>query len=225
MVIQTSTFLALVSALAAGAAGGYYASQKQVFAGPPLTADPSKNVAASVPSAIAAAASSSAPAIPAAPPPPVCDDTSGTPATCPPPGYSAEEGGCGALPTKRCGDFKQTMKPKVAERAVECLNALKFGERCDPMRLAVCGHLALMRACPEPETEAANAITTPGVVTTTCQTILEGCQGTALAPTMRDCRATLAGMSELGRTNMASCMKTHCSDKGLFGCEATIAAP
>jgi hypothetical protein len=29
-------------------------------------------------------------------------------------------------------------------------------------------------------------------------------------------------MSALGRDQMVSCMKTHCADKGLVGCEAVL---
>jgi hypothetical protein len=221
MVIQTSTFFAIVGALAAGGAGGYYASQKRILAEPAATPVDAPRASAAAIGAPPVVETSSAAATPSVAPAPICDDALGSPGTCPPPGYSAEEGGCGAVPTKRCGDFKLTMKPKVAERAVECLNALKVGERCDPARLALCGHLALMRACPEASDDA-SAIATPGSVTAICKAIVQGCEGTTLGPTIRECRATLAGMSELGRTNMATCMKSHCSDKGLLGCEGMV---
>lgn len=45
-----------------------------------------------------------------------------------------------------------------------------------------------------------------------------------LGPVTRDCRATLAGMSAQGRDGMVACMKTHCADKGLVGCEAMASA-
>jgi hypothetical protein len=142
--------------------------------------------------------------------------------------YSADETGCGALPTKRCDDFKQTLKPKVAERAVACLNAIQPAQRCDPLRLNLCGHLALMSACQDDEDtdkdkEAADsAPPTASSLTTACQAILQACAAATIGPTLRDCRATLAGMTELGRTKMVDCMKAHCGDKGLLHCEAVI---
>lgn len=217
MQIDTGSFFILVATLAAGGGGGYYAGHKHVFDGPPPPKDPPQVTTAPA-SATLPSASVAPPARPAAP---ACDDAVGLPGACPPPGYSAEEGGCGALPTKRCNDFKQAMKPKVAERAVACLNALNPAERCDPIRLNLCGHLALMNACQEPEDTDKEAVgATTGSVTAACQTVLQECATAPLGPTLRDCGATLAGMSDLGRSRMASCMKTHCTDKGLLYCEA-----
>ena len=130
-------------------------------------------------------------------------------------------GGCGTLPTKRCEDYKQAFKPRVAERAVACINALNTTQRCDPNRLNLCGHTALMSACSidesPPEPDAA-----PDPLATRCAAIVQGCQGVGSPPTARDCRATLSGMNELGREKMAACMKTHCNDKGLLFCEGQI---
>jgi hypothetical protein len=219
MNIDAGSFFILVGTLAAGGGAGYFASQKHVFEPRP--------VAAPTPRELPPPATVSAPiasvAVPAKPAPPPCDDAVGSPGTCPPPGYSADESGCGALPTKRCNDFKLAMKPRVAERAVACLNALKPGERCDPARLNLCGHVALMSACQEAEDadkDAADAITSG--LTAVCQTVLQECIATPFGPTLRDCRATLSGMSEAGRSKMALCMKTHCTDKGLLNCEALV---
>jgi hypothetical protein len=134
--------------------------------------------------------------------------------------YSADETGCGVLPVKRCNDFKQTMKPKVAERAVACLSALKPGERCDPNRLHLCGHQALMTACVPPEDVDQPDGGPADDVATRCQAIVHGCAQAPIAPSMRDCRATLAGMTDVGRAKIAECMTKHCADKGLVGCEA-----
>jgi len=186
MRVETGSFFILVATLAAGGGAGYVAAQKHVFdrpPGPPAPPPPQD----SPPPMVAVSASVAPPAKPVAP---VCDDSVGAPGACPTPGYSADEGGCSGLPTKRCNDFKQAMKPRVAERAVACLNALKPIERCDPIRLNLCGHLALMSACQEPDDP--------------------------------DCRVTLAGMSDLGRSKMVSCMDAHCRDKGLLYCEAVI---
>jgi hypothetical protein len=114
------------------------------------------------------------------------------------------------------------MKPKVAERAVACLNALTPDERCDKTRLNLCGHLALTNACMQPDDEAADASAEAAGLAAACQAIHEECSGAALGPPAADCRATLSGMSEVGRKDMIACMKKHCSDKGLVGCEAVV---
>ncbi len=145
----------------------------------------------------------------------------------------AEEGmpGCGTLPTKRCEDFKQAMKPHVAERAVACLNALNPAQRCDPNRLELCGHTALMSACSIVEPAAPDGAGAPSdsgtasgtdELGTHCTSILHECEGVSSGPTLHDCRTTLAGMSVLGRDRMVACMKTHCTDKGLLFCEAQV---
>jgi hypothetical protein len=214
MHIDAGSFFILVVTLAAGGAGGYYASERHLFTPPPPPPAPPPP-----------APKESAP--PAPPPPPkpapTCDDAVGSPAQCPPPIWPSEEGigGCGTLPTKRCEDYKQALKPRVAERAVACINALTQAQRCDPNRLNLCGHTALMSACSidesPPEADAA-----PDDVATHCASVLHECEGVTPGPTMRDCRATLSGMNAVGREKMASCMKTHCTDKGLLFCEAQI---
>jgi hypothetical protein len=148
----------------------------------------------------------------------------GAPGACPPPGWPAEEGGCGALPTKRCEDYKKALKPRVAERAVACIDALNAQQRCDPNRLNLCGHAALENACSivddAPPLEGADA--GPDELTTQCKLIAHECEGVPLGSTLRDCRQTLAGMNALGRDRMAACMKTHCNDRGLLFCEAQV---
>ena len=145
MHIDTGSFFILVATLGAGGVAGYVASEKHVFFPPPPAPAPVPAPRESAPPA---------PQPPAALPPrpvPTCDDTVGAPAACPPPGWPAEEGGCGALPTKRCEDFKASFKPHAAERAVACINALNPAQRCDPNRLNLCGHAALMSAvCDNP---------------------------------------------------------------------------
>ena len=61
-------------------------------------------------------------------------------------------------------------------------------------------------------------------LTTRCEGIIKGCGESATTPSMRDCRATLAGMTEVGRDRTAACMTGHCGDKGLMGCEAAPTA-
>jgi hypothetical protein len=201
-------FLAL-GALAAGGVGGYVVRDQgmisrdtPVQAAPAVTATP---VAAAAPTT----------------PLPVCDDTTGSPATCPPLPYAAEEGGCSPVANKRCEDFKASFKPRVAEHAVSCLTALTGAQKCDANRVNLCGHEALMSACAEPEPAQAGANATPDDLTTRCQQISQSCSAsTTSGPSIRECRATLAGMTSVGRDRTADCMRTHCGDKGLIGCEA-----
>jgi hypothetical protein len=61
-------------------------------------------------------------------------------------------------------------------------------------------------------------------VTAQCAAIGRACEGVSPGESFRDCRATLAGMSPLGREKMGACMKTHCNDKGLLFCEAVLDA-
>jgi hypothetical protein len=219
MIIDRTSFFLALTGLVAGGAGGYFVGDRGLLNQPRTgVTDQQPLVAAPVapPSATSEA--------PAAPPPPVCDDSVGTAATCPAP-YPSEEGeGCGALPTKRCQDFKQAMKPRVAEHAVACLNALPPAQRCDLNRMNLCGHAALMSACPEAEGAIVAGVAPTDEVTTRCTSIAQGCNGAAFSPSMRECRGTLAGLSTFGREQIASCMKTHCGDKGLIGCEAVIDA-
>ncbi len=215
MVIDKSTFLVLVGALAAGGGGGYLAAKQGLGARPEPMPQPTPPLAAVV--TVAPPSASATPTV-TLPTLPVCDDRDGTPGTCPPPMYSSDESGCGPLPNKRCGAFKDAMKPKVAERAVACLNSLKPGERCDTNRINLCGHVALMSACEEAAAAVPPARDDVGA---SCQSIVEACAGASTTPTVRDCRTTLTGMTESGRMHAVDCMKKHCSDKGLLGCEAT----
>jgi hypothetical protein len=131
----------------------------------------------------------------------------------------------------------------VATQAVACLRALKGFERCDPLRINQCGHMALMAACPEPapplkgELSSAPDKTAPTVtlsadptapaspVATACEGILKACKSPPLGPSYGDCRQTLAGLNDLGRASMVDCVSSHCTDRGLYLCEAVLKAP
>jgi hypothetical protein len=216
MQIDARSFFMLVATLGAGGVAGFVASEKHlIFPPPPPPPAPPPPAPPPPPP----------PASTPPPPPrpaPTCDDMVGAAAACPPPGWPAEEGGCGALPTKRCEDYKKALKPRVAERAVACIDALNPTQRCDPNRLNLCGHAALMNACSIVDEGPEVADAAPDELTTQCRSVLHGCEGVALAPTLRDCRATLAGMNALGRDRMSACLKTHCNDKGLLFCEAQV---
>jgi hypothetical protein len=236
--IDRGSFLILVSTLAIGAAAGYVTAEKRLFPAldkwrgrPPEYPPPEPPKP--VPVADAAPPVTAPPPPPAAPP--TCDDSVGIPGDCPPPGYPTIEGGCGSFANIRCGELKQSMKPKVAVAAVACLNKLTPKERCDAERVNLCAHLAFMNACPERELEAdagagtgAKAITsTLGAhpVAATCQTIITTCGASPIAPSMTECRQLLAGMNDTGRERTMKCMKSHCFDRGLVGCEAAVSFP
>jgi hypothetical protein len=231
MIVDRSKFLLLAGALASGG----LACDRQPFAQPAPAPAATPAVAPAVASAtgptpveIVEAATSAAPA---------CDDSQGVPEECPSVGPS-DEGVCPNLIQKRCSDFKAAMKPRVAAQAVACLRALKGNERCDPTRISQCGHVALMNACAEPprpkkgEYRAASGsqpasvtilpdtTTEPSALTSACTSIVKACGERPLSPALADCRLTLAGMTEAGRSNMVECVTQHCTDKGLLGCEA-----
>lgn len=237
MAIDRSDFLILASTLAAGGAGGWFVRDRSPDMRPPLPA-PAPPVKASAstppwPSAVAVVDAN---------PPAACDDGQGTPEQCPSVG-PADEGICNNIIYKRCQEFKTAFKPKVATQAVACLRALKGHERCDPLRINQCGHMALMAACPDPAPPlkgqlSSAAETTPAKVTlsadssvaaspvsTACESILKTCNNPPLGPTLSDCRQTLAGMNDLGRANMVDCASRHCTDRGLYLCEGVPKTP
>jgi len=170
---------------------------------------------------------------------PVCDDSQGTPEECPTVGPS-DEGVCANVVLKRCQDFKAAFAPKVATQAVACLRALRPNERCDPARVNQCGHLALMAACPaatpplKAQLQSATGSEAPTVtlaldtsapvslVGAACESILKRCGSNPLNPTLGDCRQTLAGLNDVGRASMVECASTHCTDRGLYACEAVL---
>jgi hypothetical protein len=218
MKIDAGTFFILVGTLSAGVVAGYGASSKRMIPAldnafgrvpdpQPAKPEPPPVIDAGAP--VVAAASASA-TLDAGPPEPPCDDSVGTPAECPPPGFPTVEGGCGSFAHTRCNELKQSLKPKVAEVAIECLNKLKPQERCDPNRVNLCAHLALMNSCGEKKKDALPE----------CETIIAACGASPIAPSLRECRQTASGLNAEGRARLVSCMRTHCFDKGLVGCVA-----
>lgn len=232
MAIDRSNFLLVAGALAAGGVGGwaYHDRAPRMSAAPASAPREAKVIppARPVPVTVLDARIASAP---------VCDDSQGTPEECPTVGPS-DEGVCANVILKRCQEFKAAFEPKVAAQAVACLRALKPGERCDPARINQCGHLALMAACPEPPpptkaqmqstsgsepptvTIALDEAAPPSPVAKACESIQKSCGSAPLAPTVADCRQTLAGLNDVGRASMVDCVAAHCTDRGLLGCEA-----
>ncbi len=218
MQVNKGSFLVMATTLAGGA-GGYFASEKHILPhleewknGRQLPAPPPQPAVVAEPRPVADAA----PPAPTAAAP-ACDDNIGTPADCPPPGYPTIEGGCGSFAANRCAEFKQAMKPRVAQAATECLAKLTPQERCDPNRVNLCGHLALMNACPDPDGPADAGDTAP---LSSCRSIAQTCGPSVVAPSLAECRQVLSGMNAVGRERMVQCMKKHCFDKGVLGCEA-----
>jgi len=213
--VDKGAFLMFVSSLALGGAAGYVASEKDLVphidkktpppAPTPIVAEAPKDAGPPPPAVSAATAP---PVIDAGP---LCDDNGeATPEACPPVGYPTIEGGCGALTFNRCNDFKQVMKPRVAKAAIHCLNKLSPGEKCDPKRIDLCAHLALMNACEDkaPTIEAS------------CGQIERACAAASITPSKSECAHAMAGLREVGRDTMVECAKKHCADRGIVGCEA-----
>lgn len=230
MNIDRGSFLLLVSTLAIGATGGYVAAERHMFPeldrwrGRAPDPRPERLAAPPAPPPVADAAPlvTAAPAPPPAPADPACDDDVATVGECPPPGYPTVEGGCGSFAAFRCSELKQAMKPRVAAAAVTCLAKLTPQERCDPARVYLCGHLAFMNACPEPAAApdgGARSDAGATSVASVCRAIVEGCGASPIAPSFAECRQLLSGMTDVGRERTRSCMKTHCFDRGLVGCE------
>jgi hypothetical protein len=240
MAIDRSDFLILASTLAAGGAGGWFYRDRGPDLRPPPVAPPPAPVQGPAPSS-SVPPWPSAVAIIDAHAAPACDDGQGTPEPCPSVG-PADEGICANLIYKRCQEYKTAFKPRVATHAVACLRALKGHERCDPLRINQCGHTALMAACPDPspplqgrlsssaDAAAAQVTVAPDPswsgtpVRTACKSILEACDQ-PLAPTLSDCLQTLAGLNEVGRASMVDCARQHCTDRGLYLCEAVPKKP
>jgi hypothetical protein len=233
MAVNRSTFVLIAGALSAGGIAGSGCDTNLGHA-PPAPAPAPAPATASVAPPTGPLDIVQPATVPAAP---VCDDSQGTAEDCPSVGPS-DEGICNNIVTKRCNEFKAAMKPRVAAQAVACLRALKGNELCDAARINQCGHAALMSACQEPPrpqkgqlkpatgTEPATIVVVPDAtpdpspVTAACNNILRSCGEKSLNPTLADCRQTLAGLNDIGRANMVDCVSSHCSDRGLYGCEA-----
>lgn len=230
MVVEKSGFLLMAGSLAAGGIGGWMAHDATTRRSQPVYGESTApvtpvNTTLSPATPAPATAASIAVSADRAPAPPPCDDNlnAGPIDECPPMG-PADEGVCTNFAAKRCAEFKSAFKPKVAQAAVACLKNLK-GAVCDPARVNLCGHSALMNACPVPQPDPSradpNAAAPSSALDAACDTIVKGCAGTPVGPTLADCRQTLSGMTDFGRASMVECMAAHCADKGLLGCEAT----
>jgi hypothetical protein len=96
-----------------------------------------------------------------------------------------------------CGKLARGLRPRVAEKAVDCILS-KSGKQtvCDFNLANQCGMLALQKVCIEPSTQGA------------CAPIVRACGG---AVQMRDCQSLLSAVTSKNRRNMISCITEGCS--------------
>lgn len=117
--------------------------------------------------------------------------------------------GCNTLraPGPQCESFLDTkgmctklargLKPRVAEKAVDCLLA-KSGKQsiCDFRVGSECAMSAVRKACIEPSTQS------------TCAPVVRACSGNL---SMKDCQSLLSAVEAKHRRSMVSCMTEGCS--------------
>jgi hypothetical protein len=216
MSIDKSTFLILVGTIAASGAGGWFARDRLMLRSEALAPKPTPEPTASQPAP--PEPKSAEPVAPPAPAVPSCDDSTGEIPQCPAFPDPGDEGGCGQMAAARCAQYRESLEPKVARAAVECLKRLRGAELCDPIALNKCGHEALMAACPaENLTDAAAPA---GGIDESCKAILTACKDSVPGPTLADCKQTLSGLNDTGRRKMLACTQKQCRTRGLYGCEA-----
>lgn len=111
------------------------------------------------------------------------------------------------FPRQKCEAYRRLLKPKVAQKAVDCLAKLSDKQACDACNAYRCGDLALKSACPD---AAADASCTR--ITATCSAV-----------SMTECRTYLAGLSAAGRAMMVSCLtsKAGCGF-GIYSCSESL---
>lgn len=215
MQIDRSRFLLLTATIAGGACGSNSASSSggPVVVASPIVALPGPENSATASSGAAGPAKSAQGNV-------VAGDDEKLAALDRSPGAAVDDGsmcdeggvaptGCGTLrapgpqcesfsDTKRtCGKLARGLRPRVAEKAVDCFLA-KSGKQtiCDFNLASQCAVAAVQRGCVEPSTQA------------TCAPLVRGCGGSLQ---MRDCQALLSSVNSKNRRNMISCMTEGCS--------------
>jgi len=127
----------------------------------------------------------------------MCDDSGAAPKSCAPlkaPGPQCES----FSDTKNmCGKLSRGLRPRVAEKAVDCLLS-KSGKQaiCDFRAASECALAAVHKACIEPSTQAA------------CSNVVRACSGRL---TMNDCQSLLSAVADKHRRAMLSCVTEGCS--------------
>lgn len=129
-----------------------------------------------------------------------CDDAQGTAPSCASitwcPGFT--------FPREQCESYRKNLKPKAAQRAIDCIAKLSQRQRCDDAcNIYRCGDRALKASCPDPSADAM------------CRVIVSKCPSTKLA----ECQTYLSSLNATGRTKVLSCMigRNGCGF-GLFSC-------
>lgn len=212
MQIDRSRFLLLTATMASGACGGASqpATGDPVVAAPIVTlpaedkppsaesravagaqageGEPSDDVRAT----LEASGSSSSPDDPS-----MCDDGGVAPKGCST--LRAPGPQCESFTDTRdmCGKLARGLKPRVAEKAVDCLLA-KSGKQaiCSFDTANQCGMAAVRKGCIEPSTQSA------------CGPAVRACGG-RLA--MKDCQALVSSVTDKNRRSMIACVTEGCS--------------
>lgn len=136
---------------------------------------------------------------PAPAPAPAClDDGAATVAECAVSSPASE--GCGTFASQKCASYKMYLKPKVAAKAVSCMNALPKEQTCGSTAPYDCGRDALKSACADAH------------VAEVCKTVATACKETA-----ESCSQLVSGLNDAGKQAVAACAARGCS-AGLYSC-------
>lgn len=112
-----------------------------------------------------------------------------------------------AFPKQKCEAYRKLLKPKVAQRALDCLGKLSDKQSCDACNAYRCGDLALKSACPDTTAD------------TSCVLITAKCS----AVSMSECRTYLAGLNSAGRARMVSCLSARSGcGFGIYSCSESL---
>jgi hypothetical protein len=137
-------------------------------------------------------------------PPAGCNDDQGTAGSC-----NVMKACKGfAFPKQKCEAYRRFLKPKVAQKALDCLAKLTVKQTCDDACTSYrCGDLAIKGACPDPSADAS------------CVQITKQCSSVS----MSDCRTYLAGLNAAGRAKMVACLapKSGCGF-GIYSCSESL---
>jgi hypothetical protein len=108
-----------------------------------------------------------------------------------------------AFPRQKCEAYRKYFKPKVAQKALDCLSKLTDKQACDACNAYRCGDLALKSACPDASADA------------TCAQITSKCKSVS----MTECKIYLSGLNAAGRAKIASCLTGNAGcGFGIFSC-------
>lgn len=128
-----------------------------------------------------------------------CSDDQGTAPAC------AVMKACAGFtfPKQKCEAYRKYFKPKVAQKALDCLGKLSGQQACDACNAYRCGDLAMKSACPDPSADA------------TCAQVTAKCK----ALSMNECKTYFSGLNAQGRTKLAGCLTSGSGcGFGIFSC-------